>query len=87
MDTWLDRLASALGQEPVSAGETSQILTVAREVAHGVERRITPVATYLLGVAVGRQTSGAADRSQALGAGVEALRSILPEEPPGQESE
>jgi hypothetical protein len=81
MESWIDGLASALGQEPASAAETSQILTVARDVAHGVERKITPVSTYLLGVAVGRRIAAGSSRSEALAASVAELRSILPETP------
>lgn len=80
MEAWLDQLAAALGQEPTSAAETSEILTVARDVAHRVERRITPVSTYLVGIAVGRRLADGGDRPDALTAAVNALRAVLPEE-------
>jgi hypothetical protein len=85
MEAWIDRLASALDEEPASAAEASQILTAARDVAHGVERKITPVSTFLLGIAVGRRMAGGSSRSEALAASVSALRSILPEAPANQE--
>ncbi len=79
MDAWIDELARALGEEPASAAETSEILTVARDVAHRVERRLTPVSTYLLGIAVGRRLASGADRAEALDEHARTLRSILPE--------
>ena len=82
MESWIDQLASALGEEPASAAETSEILTVARDVAHRVERKITPVSTYLLGIAVGRAMTAGATRRDALEEQASALRSILPEAPP-----
>jgi Domain of unknown function (DUF6457) len=81
MEAWLDRLATTLGEEPPSAAETSEILTVARDVAHRVERKITPVSTYLVGIAVGRRLAGGSDGPEALRAAIGALRSVLPEEP------
>jgi uncharacterized protein DUF6457 len=82
MESWIDQLASALGEEPASAAETSEILTVARDVAHRVERKITPVSTYLLGIAVGRQLAAGSGRSEALSTQAKALRSTLPEAQP-----
>ncbi|HEY3264480.1 MAG TPA: DUF6457 domain-containing protein [Actinomycetota bacterium] len=86
METWIDGLASALGQDPASAAETSQVLTVARDVAHGVERKITPVSTYLLGIAVGRRMAAGSNRSDALTASIAELRSVLPETPEDEEA-
>lgn len=54
MESWIDRLATALGEEPLAPTEVDALLDAAREVAHGVERRVTPLTTFLLGVAVGR---------------------------------
>jgi hypothetical protein len=85
MESWIDRLAEALGEEPASAAETSEILTVARDVAHRVERKLTPISTYLLGIAVGRRIAAGADRREALAAEAAALRSTLPEAPPEDE--
>jgi hypothetical protein len=82
VESWIDQLAEALGQEPASAAETSEILTVARDVAHRVERKLTPVSTYLLGVAVGRRMAGGTGRREALEAEAPVLRSTLPGAPP-----
>jgi hypothetical protein len=81
MDSWIDRLASTLGEEPPSAAETSEILAIARDVAHRVERKITPVSAYLLGIAVGRDLAAGDARPEALRTRSSALRSVLPEAP------
>jgi hypothetical protein len=82
MDDWIDQLAVALEEEPLSREETNRLLGVARDVAHRVERKVTPLATFLLGSAVGRTVSAGAGRSDAIGAALETLRSVLPEERP-----
>ncbi len=87
MESWIDRLAAVLGEDPVAPGETSEILTVARDVAHRVERRLTPVSTYLLGVAVGRALGAGSERDAALAERARGLRSILPDAPPEDRSE
>ena len=85
MESWIDQLAEALGQEPASEPEVSEILTVARDVAHRVERRLTPVSTYLLGVAVGRLMRDGTERRDALAGQAAVLRGTLPEAPPEDE--
>jgi len=81
MESWIDQLADALGEERTTAGETSEILSVARDVAHRVERKLTPVSTYLLGLAVGRRLADGADRRSALDERAARLRAVLPEAP------
>jgi hypothetical protein len=51
-EEWPDKAASALGIE----GDLyiDEILDLARDVAHGVERKAAPVATFLAGLAAGR---------------------------------
>lgn len=80
MDDWIDQLAAALGEEPPSPEEANQLLGVARDVAHRVERKVTPLATFLLGSAVGREVSAGTRRSDAMRAALETLRSALPED-------
>jgi hypothetical protein len=83
----IDRLAQALAVDAPTPEETAAILQVARDVAHTVERRITPVSTYLLGLNVQRRVTGGATRSDALEAAVSELRAAIPagrsEEAPG----
>ena len=68
MDDWLDRFAAALGVPPLDAAEVDAILDLAREVAHGTERKNAPLAAWLAGrsgadvataSAVARETLGA----------------------------
>ncbi len=82
MSEWVDRLAEDLGEEPLTEEETTTLLAVSRDVAHRVERRITPLSTFLAGTAVGRSMAGGATRDDALRATLASLESILPEAPP-----
>ena len=82
MATWIETLAETLGEDPLSARETAEILGVAREVAHRVERRLTPLATFLAGVAAGRGMAGGTSRGDALSAALETIGSLLPEAGP-----
>jgi hypothetical protein len=81
MDAWIDRLAAALGEDPLTEAETTRLLGSARDVAHRVERRITPLAAFLLGSATGRGLAGGASRDAALTSTLEALEGLLPDEP------
>jgi hypothetical protein len=77
----LDRLAQALSVEATTPAETASILTVARDVAHTMERRITPVSTFLLGISVERRVAAGASRGDALAAALADIRTAIPEEP------
>ena len=81
MDAWIDRLAAALGEDPLTDAETTRLLGSARDVAHRVERRITPLAAFLLGSATGRGMAGGASRDEALASALETLEGLLPDEP------
>jgi hypothetical protein len=74
-------LAAALGQNPLTEAETTRLLGSARDVAHRVERKITPLAAFLLGSATGRGLAGGASRDAALAAALETLEGLLPDEP------
>ena len=80
MDAWIDRLAAALGEGPLTEAETTRLLGSARDVAHRVERRITPLAAFLLGSATGRGLAGGASRDAALASALETLEGLLPDE-------
>ena len=84
MDAWIDRLAEALGEDRLTDQETGRLLSSSREVAHRVERKITPLAAFLLGSAAGRSMAGGASRPDALAAALETLESLLP--PASEES-
>jgi hypothetical protein len=81
MAGWTDDLAAALAEEPLSPQEVETLLEVARGVAHRVERKVTPLSTFLLGVAVGRRMAAGEGRSTATDAALADLRAILPAPP------
>lgn len=89
MDDWLVRAAAALGEEPLAPREQGMLLRLAREVAHGVERKLAPLSTYLAGAAAGRRVAAGISREEALREAVEALAALVPPEsqapptPPG----
>lgn len=56
--TWPDRLAGALGEAALTDEEVALLLDLARDVAHGTERRYAPLSTFLVGVALGRRGAG-----------------------------
>ena len=46
MEDWLNTAAGDLGVDPIDDDMQERLLGVARDVAHGVERKLTPIATY-----------------------------------------
>lgn len=78
MDTWMDDLAAAFALEPLSARETDRLLRIAREVAHRVERKGTPLAAFLLGVDVATRVAGGQAREAALGDAIAVVDGLLP---------
>jgi Domain of unknown function (DUF6457) len=83
VEEWMDGLARALGEQPVTDREMGAVLRLAREVAHGVERKLAPVSTYLAGVHAGRVATGTgpASREDALMEAVEASLALIPQAP------
>ena len=81
MESWIGELAGALGEEPLSDPETARLLDVAREVAHRVERKVTPLAAFLLGSAVGRVMAGGISREDATASVLRTLVDRLPDAP------
>jgi hypothetical protein len=80
MDEWIDRMAETLTVDPITPGEMGAILKLAREVAHGVERKLAPVSTFLAGVYAGRQAEGAT-REEAAKRAIEAALALIPPQP------
>ena len=78
---WLDRLAQAFELDAPTNEEIAAVLDAARDVAHGVERRITPLSTFLLGMHVERRVAAGASREDALASSIAALRATLPTGP------
>lgn len=78
MERWIDELADALDAERLSKDEVARLLGVARDIAHRVERKVTPLATFVLGEAVGRSVATGTERSVALDQVLETATSLLP---------
>ena len=78
MERWIDELADALDAERLSKDDVARLLGVARDVAHRVERTVTPLATFVLGEAVGRSVASGTRRSVALDQVLETASSLLP---------
>jgi hypothetical protein len=53
VEEWLGRYARELGVSPLTDEERTALLRLARDVAHGTERRFAPLSTFLAGVAAG----------------------------------
>jgi uncharacterized protein DUF6457 len=86
VDEWMDRLADDLGEERLSPKEVGQVLKLAREVAHGVERKLAPLAAFVAGVHAGRRAGEGASREEALAESLRAAAALLPE-PASEEPE
>jgi Domain of unknown function (DUF6457) len=76
--SWIDELAEALGAEPLSEDEVERLLNVARDGAHGIERKITPPASFLLGMGVQARMQSGDTRATALAAVIADLRAGMP---------
>ena len=78
MDEWIDNFASALGQESMEAREVGAVLKLARDVAHGVERKLAPLSTFVVGIHVGRRTAEGLSREDALAEALDAAQALIP---------
>lgn len=54
----LARLAAAVGEPTLDDDEVEELLDLARVVAHGTERKLAPLSTFLAGLAVARSVEG-----------------------------
>jgi hypothetical protein len=82
MDNWIEGLARNLGEAPLTSAETTQLLSAAGDVAHRVERKMTPLSAFVVGCAVGRRLADGADRTEALSDTLKRLESLLPPQAP-----
>ena len=55
LDEWVTQVTAALGLPPESV-DVREVLDLARDVAHGVDRPAAPVTAYLAGLAVANGT-------------------------------
>jgi hypothetical protein len=83
-EEWIRRLAEELGVEDPSIEESNKLLAAARDVAHGVERRITPLAAFVLGAGVERRMAAGTPRDQALTESLTKLDALIPDTEPGE---
>ena len=74
---WLTQAAGTLSVEPLDDDSQERLLGAARDVAHGVERKLTPIATYLLGAAVERRVAAGEERSDAFAAAIADLERAI----------
>jgi hypothetical protein len=75
---WVNGLATELRLDVLSKHEADHVLSAAREVAHRVERKATPLAMYVVGLGVGRQLGDRA-RDEAIEDVIHTLLLRLPE--------
>lgn len=62
-DQWIAQIAAALDVEPTVV-EVGALLDLARDVAHGIERKAAPLTTFVVGYAAGAHgADSAATRS------------------------
>lgn len=56
MQKWIEAVAAELGITDIEVNDAlmKEILAVARDAAHNVERPAAPLSTYLMGIAVAR---------------------------------
>ena len=68
MHDWIEAVTSELGISEVEVNDSlmKEILAVARDAAHKVERPAAPLSTYLMGIAVARGADPA-DVAQRIG--------------------
>lgn len=73
---WLDDLAEVLDQEPLSDEERTLLLDLARDIAHGTERRFAPLSALMIGRALGASEHVRTTRLRVL---VDQVRAALPD--------
>ena len=73
---WPDRYSAALGLD-LTEDEVEAILDLARDVAHGTERRFAPLSAYLTGKFVAARHVSGATVDEALGEAQEIVGRLL----------
>lgn len=84
---WIDRLAEGIGLEPLTGQEATRLLAASREVAHRVERKVTPLAAFLIGMGVSKRIADGDSRAVAFDQALDALLRRLPDAPPEEPKE
>lgn len=78
---WIAQLTESLGVEPLSAAAQALVLHLARDVAHGAERKCAPLATFVTGRFVEAEVAKGADVGDALATVRRVVEGLLPESP------
>ena len=78
MSGWIDDLAETLEVDPLTTSEADRLLRIARDVAHRVERKGTPLAAFLLGMHVAARTADGSPRSLAIDDAIGMTAALLP---------
>lgn len=78
MTAWIDELAETFALEPLSDAETDRLLRIARDVAHRVERKGTPLAAFLMGMDVASRVAAGASRHAAVEGSIAAVEALFP---------
>ena len=86
MTEWIDELAATFALQPLTGDETDRLLRVARDVAHRVERKGTPLAAFLMGMDVASRVAGGASRASAINDSIAVVETLLPATPDPQVS-
>jgi hypothetical protein len=76
---WLDALTLALDEPSVDRAEIGSLLRLARDVAHGVDRKLAPLTTFVAGLHAGRRMAEGAPREQAMEEVMRTVTTLLPE--------
>lgn len=74
---WIARLSRELGAGGMSPSMQAQVLDIARDVAHGAERKYAPLAAFVAGRHVEARTRDGADGGAALHEVADAVRRVL----------
>ena len=75
---WLDSLTEALGEPPVDRVHIGAMLKLSRDVAHGVERKLAPLSTFVAGLHVARRTGQGATPAEAVQEVLDAAAALTP---------
>ena len=84
MSEWIDELAETFVLERLADDETDRLLRVARDVAHRVERKGTPLAAFLMGMDVAARVAAGASRDVAIADSIATVEALLPAIPDPQ---